>query len=459
MSGGVLRKRLAGGAAIAGCMAAANVAADQLVLDVSSKLEANDNLGMDNPSLGSSLISDTTLGVTYTAETPTSTLTLSGQGVLRFADLPAGRDTADFEDPLVSVDYLRDFSDARLTFGASHRRSDLDFTDPLGGIVDLQQANLVQDRGTLIQNNINLGLTTGVGQPFSTTTALVFNERDYQDTTDPELYDRKSTALDTTLQFEFAPGTIGSLSLGLGRTEAENVKQTERDTRSVSVGISQEVSPVDVVTASVGYTRVDKDEVIMGSPVSSSQDGLTGGLGWTRSLTNGTASATLNLVRDSNGERTNLQFGRAFQTRGGGLFDGTVGASWSESGDPQVIGQVTYSENLLTGRFSLGLSRRITVDANDQDIAATQLSAQYSHEINPLSGIDLAVNVGVTEDGGAGSAPRREVSSFTATYRHQVTQDWSLQSGYKHQRNEDTGGTASSNSVFLTLSRQFTYLR
>ena len=453
---GIWRKRLAGGAAIAGCFGISVSWADQLVIDLSTGIESNDNLGLDDPSPGGALISDTTLAFTYTAETPVSTLALSGSGVLRFADLPAGERTSGLEDPRLSLNFSRDFSDASLQAGLTYRRADLDFSDPLGGLTinALQEADLILDRGTLVESTADLSFDAGLGQPFGARTDISLNERDYRGTSDPDLYDNRTVSADTTLRLDLSDTTTGRASFGATYYEADNSTQTERQTARGSLGLTQEISPVLVMDASLGYTWVETLE-LTGDSVS---DGATGAVSLTRSLTNGDASVSYDITRNSNGPRSALSFGRSFETVLG-QFDGSVGMSWNDDGDSQLVGSLRYVETLRTGQLSLSVNRSVSTNANDEDIVATQANLGYSHQINQVSSFDISVGVGATEDGGAGAAETRRQQSLQISYSRALTTDWNLTGGYQYRASEDSGDTASSNSVFLTLNRRFEFLR
>jgi hypothetical protein len=252
-----------------------------------------------------------------------------------------------------------------------------------------------------------------------------------------------------------ASGSEISLTASSTASDYQNATRTARDGRDLSLGYSQVLNPDLKLQASLGQSKTTTRQ---GGVQTSRSNGAVGSLGLEAAMPNGTASATLSLTRDALGARQSLSFGRSLDLPTGKLAV-TVGVS-GRSGDTQhLVGNLSYSHVLPSDSLAVNLSRQITLNADNLDVANTVLGLTYQHKINPVSDFGLSLNVLATGSGGSAGVTGDTRQTLSLTYSHDLTADWQVTAGYEVRRlDKSTAGTAESNSIFLTVSRKFTLL-
>jgi hypothetical protein len=425
-----------------------------LSFTVKTTLEADDNKGLDITDPQSTTSVDTTFGFGFARETTLDSLVLNGQGVFRFGNLPAGSATG-FQDPSLSLAYRRDGATSRLALNTSYRRADLDFIDPL--TLDTETgASSIRGGGFLTTLGADVTLETGVDRPFGFTLTATAQDRDYTEVTDVDLFDTRRVGASVSMRAALSPLSQARLSFGTDHYTADNPAQTDRTTRNVSLGLNQALSPVLTLDASVGFSRIDTDELFLGTVFSTREEGATGSVGLSRELVNGTLSGSLAVERDSSGVRNTLRFARQMELPRGTLA-AQIGTTWRDGGDSQLVGLLSYDEALPRGALKLSLERAVTTNADDEDQLATRLGLSYQADINAVSGFGVSLDLRRAEDGGAGTLETVDRKTLRVTYTRELTEDWDMIGGYQYRSLDNDDGQAESNSVFFTLSRSFDF--
>ena len=68
---------------------------------------------------------------------------------------------------------------------------------------------------------------------------------------------------------------------------------------------------------------------------------------------------------------------------------------------------------------------------------------------------DFGVNfIDQESEGPVGSNPRQR-ATFDASYTRAITNDWAMTMGYQYEMDDQNGFEATSNSLYITLGRQF----
>jgi hypothetical protein len=182
---------------------------------------------------------------------------------------------------------------------------------------------------------------------------------------------------------------------------------------------------------------------------------VTGRLGLDLALARGTASVALSSDRDALGSRQSLSFSRARDLPNGTL-SGNLGLNARDGQEGQLVGNLSYAQDLATGRFALTLSRQISLDGDNQDVANTTLGLTYQHQINDQSSLGLSVSVLGTGSGGSAGVTEALRQTLGASYSHDLTADWQLTTGYQFRSlNPSDADRAEASSVYLTISRKF----
>lgn len=154
------------------------------------------------------------------------------------------------------------------------------------------------------------------------------------------------------------------------------------------------------------------------------------------------------------GQRVALSVGRSYETPRG-TFSGAIGATRAATGGSFLTGNLNYNHPLPNGALSFGAARTVS-SGNDDDSERvnTQVNLGYNRELTPTSRISLSMNWADAETTSTGLGTTS--TTFGATYSHDLTQDWSLNAGYRHRiRDDDTTGKATNNTIFLEMSRAF----
>jgi hypothetical protein len=463
MAVGAVRKGIGAAAALtAACwsvVAWPQVAGDDggthLVFDVHSTLTADDNRSLGIGAANPETTLDTRLGFSFSSKTYLQSLEFAGQGTLRLSDR-SGSNGSGFQDPNLRLSYARDTGNARLSVGANYRKSDASFFEPLllstGGISTI---DFLATTGTVISWGTRAKLETGIDAPIGFILSASIDKREYSDTTDPNVYDTRNEDLNATMRLRPSDRTQIDLSLGYGTEDYGNANRTRRDKRNVSVSLTQELSSLLTLEGQIGYSRIQTDEVILGIPVSQTSDGVFGSVALMTAMPNGSASIRLSTDRDSLGVRNTLRFGRDMELPHGTL-SADVGVSTRPGYGAQVVGSLAYGDKLPDASFSASLERKVTLDADNQDVAYTRLGLKYSRDLNEISSLGVAFDWVRSGDGGAGAITSVDRKTLRATYTRELTADWDVVAGYQYRHLDKSGtGQASSNSVFLTIGRKF----
>ncbi|MGB3177475.1 MAG: hypothetical protein WBA90_06300 [Albidovulum sp.] len=439
-------------------------------IGISSSLKVDDNFQLDTTSAGTSTILDNRLTFNLSSVTGVQDFNVTSSIVYRYASIPGlaslsrpSRTISEFEDPTIRFSYTRDGFNSKLSINGRYRNVDREFLDPFQiekedalASVNSTSGAFDTDGGTLTFRNIGLTYQTGINDPLGFTLGLNHDDKSYSNLTNTTrpLFDNQSDSVDLTATFKISPVTQLRLQTGLTDFSTDDTANTERRTLNYSAGVVQDINPVLVVDAQLGWTTVDTDT----NAGSSQRSGATGAVKLTQTMNNGTAFASLDSTLNQNGSRTSLRFGRNLQLPSGTL-NASLGAARTPAGNTQWIAAVAYSHQLKTSDISVSLNRAVSTTAASQDVIDTRLSVGYGHEIDNDSRLDLSVNWGKSENdvvGGGGTSITR--SNLRASYTRSLTQDWDVTGGVLVRTRDDTSaGSASSNSLFLTLDRKFNY--
>lgn len=432
-----------------------------LTFDLSSALRYNDNLGLDVDSDGDSWIWDNNLGFTLSTKTDVDELTLSGGGVLRYADLPNGNDSG-FEDPRLRLGYTRDVGTSKFKVGADWRRSDLRYLDPMADEVpiwDLTTGELVlqPETGTREIRGGSLSYETGIGGPLGLTLDLSRREVSYQDAINPKYYDNTTNRAGFGLRMDLSPVLTARVWANGSNYTADNTEDTDRKRRAYGLGLDYDADSATRMSVSLGRSRVNEVETIGGLRETDVTKGATGSLEITRDLVNGQIGAEYARDITSTGRHDRLSFSRDLQLRDGN-FAGMLGATRNDSGDVSMVADVSWSQTLPRGNWSLSLSRAVYSDDDDEeDRVVTRLSAGYSHQWNALNGMNLGLGLYEVSTVGTDETDRRV--SLSAAWQRTLTEDANLSVGYTYTWLDEAGATdaADSNAVYVQIGKRFNF--
>lgn len=440
--------------------AAAQDSGTRLTFDIEQRLESTDNLALDLVSAGTTTSATTQLSFGLTSATRTQQFALHGGAALRLVNRPGSATDTLIDDPNLRLSYARQGAHSALEFSASYRRSELDFLNAFENIInDDGEIELPGDFGDLTSTGIresygaNASLEIGSDAPFGVTFSLGLSGLNYTAITDPDLYDNETVTYGVAARLRFSAITEGTVSLKQSEYDAEDTVLTARSTTTLSFGIKHALSKVLDLDALVGHTVVDTNETVALVTTTTRETGVSGQIGLTYDLPNGSASTKISAKTNQDGTRLGFDIGRKLDLRHGSL-SANMGITRLEDQDPELTASLSWLQELPNGRLNARLRRSVSTDSSDSDTLNTAMVLGYSHDLNRISGLNFNLSYAVTDETGPDN--QTEQISFSTSYRRALTRDWDINVGYAYQmRDEDTVGRADSQSVFLTLSRSF----
>ena len=440
------------------------------VLGFSQGFSADTNRNLSAADPGRSLVSTTNLRFGLRSETRTEQFRLDSGFNARLFDLPDEGRGLRLGSPNLSASYRRDGARSGLALNASFSRDRLRFRRPLEDflisvpIIDEDGLPVLDDEGEPVfediivlpedeealigqgrRSRVSLGgrLDLGRGGPVGTT--LTASRTTLRHSDAPTRTDTTRDQFGVTTRLRVSPVTTGRIQLSFSRFEAEDAVRTQRDRIGLRFGIRHEFSRVLVLNASLGPSWIITRQRI--PDTREERRGLDGNLSLTYSLPNGTIGLSLGATTDQDGTRRSLNLSRSLDLPRGAL-SGSVGVTRDADGQQRATSRLNYRHNLPTGNLSVQASRDFATNVDDETEAFTALSVGYNHTINSVSSLSLSARYLARTD---------DRASFTATYRHALTRDWSLNMGYRFDAVERTAGRTRNHGVFLNLSRSFEF--
>lgn len=391
-----------------------------LTFGVAERFETTENLGLDVPSRGRTNQANTNLSFGIRSETQTSRLAFDVSGVLRAAQGPghSGTDFG-FDGPKLALSYARSAANATLDLKASLSESDIEYLRPLDDFLDENgQIVLPEDladltgTGTRRNAGLNAAVTWGENAPVGFGLSAGYNALSYSNTTSPGLIDSRRKSLGASMRLDLSQVTRVTVNLKFSRFDDDVPRSKSRDTLSLETGLSHD-------------------------------------------LPTGTLNGSLSAAKTEDGTRLGFSIGRTFDLPNGSLTT-NMGLTRAASGGTSLTGSLGYKHELENGQISAQLRRGVQAGGDDTDRLTTALSLGYSQGLSQASALSL--DLSYTENTVTATDSTVRNTSFGATYSHALTEDWGLDLGYRQRiRDADGTGKADSSSVFLSLSRDFTF--
>lgn len=429
-----------------------------LTFGVDQRLGVGNNLGLETPSEGQTRAADTTLSFGLTSTTPSQRLSIGGSTAYRLADEPGGS-VSDFEAPRLNFVYSREAANADLSVSGRYRRDRVDYLRDLTQFLDAEgNLDLPEDfdklsgTGRRADYALDATLNLGTAAPLGLSLTAGVSGIDYSNVTASDLNDIRRTRLGATTRLRFSPVSEGSVTLSRSTSDEDNAAQTKITRDGVEFGLKQEVSPRARFDAGIGYSVIDTEEF----GTTTREKGLTTRFGMVYDMPDGRYSADLSGTTDENGNRATLSFGRVRDLPDGSIA-ARVGITRADWGDTALVGGLTWRRALRDGGVSASLDRSVRTTDPNVETTVTALSVNYNRDINAVSGVSLGMNYAETRETGTNDIAR---AGLSASYRHALTEDWTMNLGLAwRMRDEATVGRATSEEVFLSLSRDFTWRR
>ncbi len=413
----------------------------------SQGFEYSDNVNLTDPS-ASGFTSRTGVGLSFQSETRTELLRFSiGTEVVgEFgSDL---RDDFDFENTSIEGIYTRSSATASLRFTGSYVETELD--DSIFALGD--DGSIIIDEGSLARFSLGAGVVLGEGGPFEVSLDANYRTLNYQDTIDLTLSDEDQYSLNGLARFRLNPTTSLRAVAGITVTDEEDAQETERDVSFIGLGAETENAGGLFLFGDILF---DRSETTTNAPSDETTDGIGVDFGVTQQRPNGAIELAFSSRIDEAGRRNSALVTRSLimPTADLSVSVGVV----DQDGDDQLqfIGGLDYTRELARGTVVASLNQ----DASSRDGVAflnTELSLDYSHIINSISGWQAGLTYSSTEElGGADDDSR---ASAILSYTRDLTEEWNIRTGVEFIRDIESGeDNTTSNTVFFNIERDITF--
>lgn len=392
------------------CAASAASAQDngglRLTFDISQELRSQSNPGLDIPAGANRTLALTRLQLGLSMRTGVQDLSFSFGGTF---EAGRGRDRG-LSSPDVTFRYAREGVASSLDLTAFRRERGVDTLDLVGAFDPLGNPvlTIASGRGIQRQTGGSLGLTLGRDRPFGASFLLSRTDTDYTNTTDPALVDNRRLSGRANFRFDLSPVT--ALTIGTALSRLQEVGAAPSRTRTVTLGLTNE-------------------------------------------RRNGRVSIDATVARTNGQQRESLSLGRRFDLPGGSL-QLRVGVSGKIAGGSVLVGGIDWQHLWPGGQIGVSLDRRVGGTDRDAEAEATSLSLSMTRELTPVFSANFGASLQdsvLTRTG-----VRTRGTQMSASLRYAVTPDWGVDLGATRRTRDETGtGRASSNTVFLRLSRSF----
>jgi hypothetical protein len=432
-------------------------AGGRFTLDLSAGASFDTNEGLDDPSEGDT--TRTNVGATFgfLDETEISRLAISVFSRAELAESPdPDIDGFDFRIPSASLDYTREGRDSLLTLTGRYFYDRVDDDVLIFLDENLNPVDLTVDGGDLRRVTLGGTLSTGINAPIGVDVSGFFDNRDYIDTTDPDLYDRLSFGGDGALRFNLTEVMTGRLTASYARDDDDDIGDTLTETVAYGAGLSYQFDQVTTFIGDISYVTIEETTFgITDNP----NEGWSYNLGVQRELSDGGVGVSLAQTVNSAATRTQISFNRARDLPDGALsYEIGYSIADEDEGENRFVGGLDYRRDLPSGSITASFSQEAVANDDDEDTLVSRLVLAYAQEINSVSSFGVDFGLGRSEDIGGGAEDPTTRANLGVTYRHALTRDWDWVLGYEARYLlEDGSDPATGNRVFTLIDRSFTF--
>ena len=236
-----------------------------------------------------------------------------------------------------------------------------------------------------------------------------------------------------------------SASQQILRYENASSDLIDSDTADLSFGVRLDLN--EVTTGNIGLSYSQTDEV--GSPRTELTT-LSGALTFARPL--GELTTQISAARDEDGDIFwAASIGRDFELSTSDL-SGEIGFVEDENGDARLTGRIDFSYPRPAGQFDFSFSHSLSAG---EDRASTTFSAGYLQELGPVSSMQVGFDFLQTSNPDGSDV--LATAGLSASYGVSLTENWRMNVGARVDLLDDDGDRSTSNTVFLTLERPFSW--
>lgn len=411
-----------------------------LTFGLENRFEAARNSALSVTAEGTEIANVTRLSFGLTSETAIDRLSFfaAGAAIIENAAGSSGTEL-DFGRGEVTLNYHREVPAALFDLTGELR------SDDIGSFDDLAAAD---ETGTQTDYVLSARLETGRTSTVGLVLGLGYAQTDYQDSSDPDLFDIREARGDAAVLLRFSETATGRIGARYTQREEDDPGTTVTETTVGYVGIDYAVNERLDLSAELGYAEVETEEFDV-------IDRLSGPdlqLGAMYEMPVGSLSATFRVTQSTDeGQRETFEIGRTFETPVNSVT-ARLGITHIDDAGSEVIGGLVWNRTLPDGSLGLEMAREVSFDSDDDEVVETStIGINWLKNVSDVSSISLAVEY---EQSDSASETIEQVT-FGAGYSQQLTADWNLETGVNYRVRDDLDGRARSPGIFVALSREF----
>lgn len=409
----------------------------RIVFGLENRLEISRNSELSVPATGTDILDVTRLSFGLFSETEIDRLEFSVAGALLVENNSGSGTEFDFGRGSADLAYHREIPAAVLDLGAYYRNDSIDaFDDALAD---------ADETGTRVDYGATAGLEIGRTSSIGLALGAAYEVTDFQDASDPELYDTTETRADAAVIFHASEIATARLGLRYSLREEEDPAATRTETVTTYAGLAYSISERLDLDAEIGYAETDTEEF----GVIDRTTGPDLSLELTYDMPVGTATAVLRVTTDADeGRRETFELGRDLETPTA-TISARLGVTHADEAGTDLIGRLTVDRRLPDGSLGLSLERSVSYD--DEPVTMSRAGVSWSKNVNEISSISLAIDYELSD----APSERIEQVSIGAGYTRNLTADWNLSGGIDYRIRNDGDGHAESPTLFVSISRDF----
>ncbi|MBM7068982.1 hypothetical protein [Actibacterium sp. 188UL27-1] len=425
----------------------------EYTLDLSTGIVTSDNLENVADPNGRSTLSRTNLTFGARSQTKVSDLALTFGG--RFEAGYFAQDdttTSVFEDPFATLAYRREGANANFSFLGTYRETDVSRSRVVED--EFENEDLIEDDGTRVDTDLRFSFETNPQGPWGTDVDLRYRTRNFNGVTSDELTDTEFFSIDAGLRLLITPSATLRLTASQSQLIEDDDVETEQETTSYGANLVYEISRATRVNAGLSAVRIETEQDEAGGRSTDVDEGPSFNFGIEHDRPNGQISATFSNTLIRNGRRQTIRVARDLELKRGELSF-SVGATQTNGNGFDPLLALTYSGDLKRGSYRIRFSQNANTDTDGDSFINTRLSANYRHEIDRVSGLEL--DLSLTESDAQGDdGTDRSRTNLGVTYTRDLTHDWQLRTGYEYGLTETNDGDGRRrNTLFATINRSF----
>lgn len=381
-----------------------------------------------------------TLDYSYRWDTQSTALSLEA-GV----DYVLGSGSGGLSAPQMELSFSNETARTRVTSELHYAEADVSsstYGEASDGSIDIASGS-----GSVAQSQVKLGFAAGVDMPLSYDLSAQWRKADFSDSVSTSHFDNETVRGDVRVTAQVSPMTSLIFDAAHEEFDKDDSIRTGRNSDLARISVAQRLDRITVARVGFGHRRMERFSEVEDTENS----GVTATFSLRREHRGG--ESLLRYTRDINsvGAWQTLSVGRETQLRDG-QFNWSLGVIDTAQGKTEMIGDLTYRQELRNDYLAFGVTRRYGVNDASEDEMANRASLVFDHAFDEVSGVNARFSTTVL------SAISGDDAQYDArlAYRRDLMAGVSLEAGMRFQVFDEAGeDRTKSGRVFLTLSREF----